>query len=233
MRWASQLTEGEPAPKAVPSAYEHFQWPVDRKVSCKAIQQPSHVDFFSVLKARRSERELSPSSFSAIVNWLAFSIHPDFIVNSDSFQRSRSIVPSAGALHAVEPILVHRRFGLFRYDWQNHTIDHLVPRDNEAACAFCERVEALVPDAKGFLIAFVADAAKIEAVYDNGKSLLFRDAGALLAILNLTATAFGFGFCALGILGQEIAVAFDNSRLIGVGAAVVGRFPSESEKVPG
>jgi hypothetical protein len=58
---------------------------------------------------------------------------------------------------------------------------------------------------------------------DRPQSLLWRDAGALSQTLNLTATAYGQAFCALGVLGEQALQAIERpptTRALGV--AMIG-----------
>ncbi|WP_153041057.1 hypothetical protein [Paraburkholderia monticola] len=72
-------------------------------------------------------------------------------------------------------------------------------------------------------MALVADMAKPKAAYENGESLLLRDAGALLQTLALATEWCGLGFCPLGILGNEVVSALPaNEQLLAVGAAAIG-----------
>lgn len=78
--------------------------------------------------------------------------------------------------------------------------------------------------AHGTAVFLLGDVARVTAVYENSLSLLWRDAGALLQTLFLSATAFRLAFCPLALLGREIAEALGlEGRLIGAGSAVIGR----------
>lgn len=53
---------------------------------------------------------------------------------------------------------------------------------------------------------------------------MWRDAGALLQVLSMTAHSVGLGFCPIGLLGSEVAEAISSisEKLEGVGAAWLG-----------
>jgi len=104
-------------------------------------------------------------------------------------------------------------------------IEVMKPRDPDMLSQFARRCGEILPAAHGTALAFLADTLAVAAAYDNGESLLWRDAGAMLQNLALAATAFRLAFCPLGILGSEVAqgLAVPRSRMIAVGAAMVGR----------
>lgn len=59
----------------------------------------------------------------------------------------------------------------------------------------------------------------------NADSLSWRNAGALLATMQLAAGGLGLGFCPLGLLGEEVAASLfpSSGRLVAVGTCLVGR----------
>ncbi|MFO6292409.1 hypothetical protein, partial [Pseudomonas aeruginosa] len=70
---------------------------------------------------------------------------------------------------------------------------------------------------------FLAEPGKTLGKYQDGCSLIWRDAGALLGVMALTATAQGLNFCPLGITGEPWASGLaDQSKLFGVGLALLG-----------
>ncbi len=87
-----------------------------------------------------------------------------------------------------------------------------------------DAILGILPACEAALVLFLADAAKTEAAYDDAESLIWRDAGTLLATLHLAATASGLGFCPLGVLGHAAArVLFPREpRVFDCGAAAIG-----------
>jgi hypothetical protein len=60
---------------------------------------------------------------------------------------------------------------------------------------------------EGTTIQFIADPARYRACYDNAETLIWRDAGAMLAVVALVATALGLASTPLGRHGDEIVQA--------------------------
>jgi hypothetical protein len=110
---------------------------------------------------------------------------------------------------------------LARYDPILHAVDFLANTDGLVRGR--DRLRAAAPDADGTFLVLVADVSRTDAAYESAVSLVWRDAGALLATLHLTATAMALGFCFLGLLGHDIVASIsDAPTLLAVGAAVVG-----------
>lgn len=119
-----------------------------------------------------------------------------------------------------------------RYDPVGHRLDVLILRAPDALNRLSERMREMLPDANGTGLVLLADAARVEAAYENPNSLLWRDAGALLQTLFLTSTAFRLAFCPLGILGHEIIRALALPiEVRALGAAIVGRAPESHRGV--
>lgn len=75
-------------------------------------------------------------------------------------------------------------------------------------------------------ILFLSEPGKTLGKYQNGCSLIWRDAGALLGVMALTATAQGLNFCPLGITGEPWASNLaEQGKLAGVGFALLGSPP--------
>jgi len=90
----------------------------------------------------------------------------------------------------------------------------------------------LLPSADASALIFIADLPRIQALYQNPSSLIWRDAGALLQTVGLAAVAYRLGFCPLGMLGTEIveALALPRERAQPVGSALIGRPPSAGDE---
>nr|WP_137828000.1 hypothetical protein [Methylobacterium sp. L1A1] len=85
-------------------------------------------------------------------------------------------------------------------------------------------VEAVLGRRTGCTIRFVADVAKVAAAYEEPLSLVWRDAGCLLATLCFAAEWAGLCACPLGFEGQELVgpLGFSEQRFLATGAVQVG-----------
>lgn len=75
----------------------------------------------------------------------------------------------------------------------------------------------------GILIWFAASPNKVNAKYKHELSLIWRDAGALIASMYLIAEALSLNYCALGALGsQELQTFTGDQSIIGAGGCILG-----------
>jgi hypothetical protein len=165
-----------------------------------------------------------------IVNVVAFSTRPRFSLANDDLKRTRRPTPSAGALHPFDIVLVDWRGAprLMRYDSVSHRLELLNASDNGKHLAeFARATGEILPEAYGTALVLLGNAALVDAAYENWDTLFWRDAGALLQTLFMTATAFRLAFCPLGILGHEVVLALGLAeRLAPAGVAMIGRAQS-------
>jgi len=111
-----------------------------------------------------------------------------------------------------------------RYEPLRHELQVLIPRERGKVGELVGAVQEILPLAHGTAVFLLGDVARVTAVYENSLSLLWRDAGALLQTLFLSATAFRLTFCPVALLGHELIEALGlEERLLGAGAAVIGR----------
>jgi hypothetical protein len=81
-----------------------------------------------------------------------------------------------------------------------------------------------VPSARGDALMLVGHNRVTSAKYSYSESLLWRDAGCLIATLGLCAEWLDLGFCALGILGlSPVHKLFADDAVVACGVCIVGR----------
>jgi len=112
-----------------------------------------------------------------------------------------------------------------RYDPIRHALVTL-PVPEERISRFLSQVQTFVPGPAIALVALV-DGASTARWYHHSESLSARDAGCVLAILHLAATALGLGSCLLGLQGVQLRVAVGGRVLQSAGTLVVGRNATE------
>lgn len=114
-----------------------------------------------------------------------------------------------------------------RYAPLRHELELLSVPEEQRAQDFIDAIRSLLPLARGTALVFLADLSRVASVYENPESLLWRDAGALLQTLFLSAIAFRLAFCPLGIRGFEVAEALGlRDRTIAAGVCLIGRHAS-------
>jgi hypothetical protein len=87
----------------------------------------------------------------------------------------------------------------------------------------CALRDEAAPEARSQMLVFAADAKRCYSFYECAESLFWRDAGAVLQSVFLSAEAFGLGFLPLGFLGQPLLDAIGMADdLVPCGVAVIG-----------
>lgn len=140
---------------------------------------------------------------------------------------------SAGALRSVEVIIVdwRGRSRAFRYNALRHQLESLQVVDRPAFETFAETCTRILPLARGTAIVLAGDEVRLGSLYENPRSLLWRESGALLQTMSLCAQSHRLAFCPLGTLGGDLitAIGQDSARCIPLGGALLGRFHAESD----
>lgn len=224
----SDPTEADPAPRSPPWGGEAEPWPVRHTLQLAAPAPPPVSTFAETLAARRSVRRMTAAPLREVANLLGFARAERRAWVHEGLRRASRPSPSAGALHPVEVLVVPMRGAprAFRHVPDVPSLDILRVADPDALRLHRRFAAELAPEARGALLLFVGDAARVGAAYRRPDSLLWRDAGALLQTIHLCATAFRMAFCPLGPLGQEVFDAVlapvDGRSLRAVGTALVG-----------
>lgn len=187
---------------------------------------PDTLSFFEVLEQRRSERAMGPASVALIGKLLWHSARVRAEYDSEYGHIQSRAAPSAGGLQCAD-IIVSRLGeipGVHLYDPMSHALCEFTPHMPEGVARYHAEIEEVFPESKGCVITLLADQGKADAKYENAESLLLRDSGALMATLQLCATALGALFCFSGNLGTTLSAAVNaNSECrIPVGSGIFG-----------
>jgi hypothetical protein len=215
----------DPIPRPDVSSREEAAWPATRRLWVPELPLPD-VGFWEVARSRRSRRKLVPAPLRETLGWLNVSTQPAFAAEYQGLPRTKTPSISAGALSSITPLLLlgrgHPR--LLRPQPLEAAAEFLRLHKAEPLLALRARAREALPTSAGCdLVLLVCDMAKLDTAYEAAKSLGWRDAGAMLQTLGLTATAAGLGFCPLALLGGEVRDALAiGPRFESVGVAVVG-----------
>ena len=182
------------------------------------------TSFFKVLEARASRRSFAHVSDDKLAAFLWYSAKALTMSQGpqDIFCQHR-FVPSAGGLHPIDLIVidVHERSASV-YDPIAHALCKLDVTEEKVATFLAYSQEVLCPGS-GTIIWFAARPEKVSAKYTNELSLIWRDAGALIASMYLIAEALSLNCCALGNLGsRELQVLTENPSVLGTGGCIIG-----------
>lgn len=130
--------------------------------------------------------------------------------------------PSAGGMHAVTLLVLPIGRGPTGiYDDARHCL--LAPPNPESALEInLNSVGKLCGATTGTTIQLLADGRRYAACYEDQSSLMWRDAGALVAVLALVSTALSLHSVVLGRKGGDIARAAGLGKWTAVGAIHIG-----------
>lgn len=215
---------GDPLPRPVPERYEPLEWELGEARPLPASSEALARPFSEVLDARASHREFGVIRDQQLGAFLWHACRTRGVGTSNlGFDLEHRAAPSAGGIHPIHIIV--RRPGDDRwwlYEPKAHQLVELRYATSRLAGLYKLSLEVLDDD-EATRVLFLAEPGKTLGKYQDGCSLVWRDAGALLAVMALTATAQGLNFCPLGITGEPWASALaDQGKLAGVGLALLG-----------
>lgn len=170
----------EPAPLPSPPLFEALSWRESRRQGLR----PSREDIAKLLwhsaRTLRTTREES------------------------GFVWQHRPAPSGGGRHPVDVLVCSSptKPTLKLYDPLAHCLCILEVADQSALTQFVNEVDAVLPVGDAAILWFVAQFDRTMSKYQNGESLVWLDAGALLATVYLVAEASGLACCAVGITGN-------------------------------
>jgi SagB-type dehydrogenase family enzyme len=176
-----------------------------------------------VLAARHSQRRWNPPTLQSVATVIVRSGRIiDWTVTPDGYVTTHRPVPSSGARHPLDIYLLAGEVsdlpvGAWRFDALRCELVGTPLRHEPALTRFGTVLGVERPPAA--LIA-VAHLERTLSRYRTGLSLVWRDAGALLATLQLCATDLGLASCIAGTCG--IAVDDRSTGVLDVGALVLG-----------
>ncbi|RZL06161.1 MAG: hypothetical protein EOO89_24765, partial [Pedobacter sp.] len=178
-----------------------------------------------LISARKSGRSFLHLELEQLADLLWYSAKSiETFCNDKGYVTSHRSSPSAGARHPID-LLIHRPQvgGLEYYNPFEHSLCAL-GLEEEIVLQFIGHIQVSMPDQSGTLIWFLAHPNRTTAKYENADSLIWRDAGALIQSIQLTAAAMGLGSCAIGTLGEPfLSMMFDqNATILSAGGIIVG-----------
>ncbi len=220
----SRISLDSPIVRAVPSYYEPFVWPEGQ---FRPLEQPvARVDagLLHLLNCRRSKRSFNALSKAELSELLWRCARTQAVADSEyGFELEHRPALSAGAIHPIHILVDHHSTGSWqRYDSRLHGL-HDIPGTSVLFENLNQQCEATLANGEGTRLLLVAEPGKTFAKYQRGESLIWRDAGVLLAIMAVVAEALGCAFCPLGITGEPWASRLAPTGILsGVGVALIG-----------
>ncbi len=221
MNW---IDLGNPIPRSIPIRYTPMEWDTGEIHPLPALSTRLLPRLNQVLDNRFSVREFSALNDQQLGEFLWHACrtrdsHPSGL----GFRLEHRASPSAGAIHPIHVILkIPNDSRWWLYCPQNHELVEIKKAEDKLAALYKQSLDVL-NGSEATRILFLAEPGKTLGKYQEGCSLLWRDAGALLGVMALTASALSLNFCPLGITGEPWASSLSDQReLVGVGLALLG-----------
>lgn len=208
--------DDEPSPNFHMKPIRRTAWEQPSVLLPRQIDRPAS-GFFDVLDERNSSvgGPLSVDQLSSLL-WHSTRLRDRRPGRFGISQESRS-APSAGGIHPIGLLVLpleNEDGGL--YDDRAHG---LIPMSSAAKKANADSICQIIGDVPGVTIQLAADSDLVAACYNNPISLIWRDAGALVATICLVATALKLAAVPVGRLGTDIVESAGMPfGFIGVGA---------------
>lgn len=218
-----------PTLRNVEVAYEEYAYAVARK---RYMPRPAAICTTGVCqvmlrrRTRRSFGDVGEQQLSEVLWHTSKVLEMHLATRSTRCQHRPT--PSAGGRHPIDLLVARPEVPLgdtkvALYDPIAHALcDLILPDENQFDQLLCALDQAL-PLGKGTVLLFAAQFDRMLSKYVNGESLVWRDAGALVASISIVAEAFELSCCPVGFTGEPwLSRAFRSSLITGVGGCVIG-----------
>lgn len=216
-----------PQPKQRWEAISPFVWPVKESQRLPRVTNDSDSCFSHVLEQRRCSRVFGALDLVSLSKFLYYSCRTkERDINNNGAVIERRPVVAAGGFHVVSCLInLPEKKQWYLYNPTKHSLDRL---DLLLLKSVAGDARTFIQNAdKAVLIWYIGDMTRLRSKYVNPDSLIWRDAGALLATQSLVAEWLHLSFCPLGLTGEAEARLISKQReLVGLGFALVGSLPS-------
>jgi SagB-type dehydrogenase family enzyme len=218
-----------PVPIEPELPYCEFQYRIKEKIFLPEPEILVSTTFLDVLTSRYSRRSFKAAVSTERLNALLWhSARAITIAPPNYYSRwQHRPSPSAGGRHPIDLIIFGEQRNsqnVFLYDPVTHGIYRLAITDELSLKQLTEMTNQIVLLEKATIILFGAQFDRTLSKYKDGESLVWRDAGALIATISLVAESLELNCCALGITGEPFLSKTLDSRgqVVGVGGLLVG-----------
>lgn len=213
-----------PKPKLLEDIVEPFSYPIKGKIKLLRPSSKYCVNFFDLTLTRRSARNftaLLPNQLDILLWYGAKAI--DTYIQSNNYILSRRPSASAGARHPIDILVCARSpLSIAYYNPFEHTLNQL-DYNSSILNDLMNHVNENIAIQDGTFLWLIAHFPRTAAKYDNAESLIWRDAGALLHQLQLTASSLKINSCCVGTLGEPfIKLLEPSANTISAGGIIIG-----------
>jgi SagB-type dehydrogenase family enzyme len=207
-----------------------FAYPVESRTYLNEPPKLSTSDFFQVLAKRKSRREFGPLPISKLEAVLWYGSRTIEKSSPKSERWERRTAPSAGGKHPCDLFIINR-------GPQGHTLQLYEPTPHALANLkvnvdlleeLVARIDQCLRIDNATVLLLGAQYQRSVSKYKNAESLVWRDAGALVATLSLVAEAFSLNCCAFGLTGEpQFSRLLQTNLVFGAGGVLLGTRPKK------
>lgn len=224
---AGLLTD-EPQPRVWPTSWSASHPPTGEVLALDPPFDGPERSFPEVMQARQSRLGGTPGwqSIGELL-WFAAASRQSLGIGRAGIPIEHRWPPSAGGLHAIEIVCLMatpQECGPRLYLPDQHALALLAAGGAAEACRENARiVGAMLGIGTGCTLRLIADFSKVAAAYTNPESLVWRDAGVLVATLAYVAEWLGLRTRPLGLVGTGLLsmLGYPQDRYMAVGGIQV------------
>lgn len=206
--------------------YKEFEYPV---ISRRFLPEPNNNSkklFTDLINNRTTRRQFASLSFEKLNSILWHSVRTITKNSSeDGIRWEHRPVPSSGGRHPIDIFIIDEKEEkptLCLYQNTPHALAKLNV-NQKTLIELLININNIVPKQNATIIWFGAQFDRISSKYKYGESLVWRDAGALLATLSFVAESLDLNYCPVGITGEPyFSKMLRTKKVIGVGGIYIG-----------
>lgn len=207
-------------------AYEELVYSINSR---EFLPQPNHeitTPFFEVINKRRSRRNfraISLEKLNILLWYSARTIEIASPVHGTRWEHRPS--PSAGGRHPIDIFIIdikEAKITIYLYQNIPHALAHINVNNNKLL-NFLVETEKILPRQDATILWLGAQFDRTLSRYQNGESLVWKDAGILISTIFFVAEALEINCCPIGITGEPcFSQLFQTTKVKGVGGIYIG-----------
>jgi SagB-type dehydrogenase family enzyme len=231
-------TEGSewwsPRLRSVDRGYEEWRYATASAMYlCRPGGLPERPPFYAVVESRSSIPPTASLSELDLSSVLWFTSKSRSSAKPGEPRWEHRPAPSAGGRHPIDVLVSNWPPGsnkVYHYDPMAHALCALRPQRAGAVQELTSAAEKTTGSRNGVILWHAAQFDRTLSKYEEGETLVWRDAGVLVGMTALVAEALTLACCPIGLTGEPVLsnVLGSGGRVRGVGGCIVGRGPDES-----
>jgi SagB-type dehydrogenase family enzyme len=207
--------------------YTEFSYQIAEKAHLPLPEALPNIPFADILASRRSRRTFRAVSLQQLNSLLWHSARVINVNSPKAIRWQHRPSPSGGGRHPIDLLIFteeRNSENVFLYDPVPHALARLKNVEDSLLDQFLYSINRIITLEQATVVWFAAQFERTLSRYQDGESIVWRDAGALLATISLTAECLGLPCCAIGITGEPLLSGLLNSngKVVGVGGLLLG-----------